>query len=410
MNTPLFFAKKLIKSKLADNSSSKSIIKVSVASIAIGIIVLILAMASAKGLQNVIQEKMHVYSAPIQVSHVDYYSKYDYKPLESNKSLDTIFSHLPEVTSFHKAAYQVAMIKNGKDVNPVVLKGYDHNFSWEQFKPYLKEGRFPELNADKKVHEIIISKRLAEKMEYKLQDKVYFFIIDYEKQKEKVKALNIVGIYDVGVVEFDDVFIYGDLKLIQNINGWKNGEFAMWELNTSKKWPLENINSIINDVIPFDLRARTIFELNSNIFVWIEMFDTNIYILLIIIGLVASINLISTILISMLERSEMVGLLKAIGMPNGQLRSVFLYYMIYLVGKGLIIGNIIGLLICGIQKYFKIIPLDQESYHVAYAPISIDFVDVAILNVVFLCISFIVLIIPSIFIKYIQPIKVLQFK
>lgn len=411
MNTPFLLAKKLIKSKLEKDSSSKPIIQVSVASIAIGIIVLTLAIATGKGLEHTIRKKMQVYASPIQVSHLDYYSKFDYKPISPNSTLETVFEYEKHITSFHKAAYQSALIKNGTEVNPVVFKGYSQDFSWDTFKGYLKSGRFPNLDVESKrgSKEVLMSKRLAKKMNYTLNDKVFMFVIDQENQKQKVKPLTIVGIYDVGVVEFDDIYIYGDLKVVQKLNKWNEGEFAVWEINIDDYSNINEINEEVNDLIPFDLRARQIRSIYPNMFVWIDMFDTNIYILLIIIGLVASINMISTILISILERSEMVGILKSLGMPNRDLRSVFLYYMMYLVSKGLIIGNVIGLAICYIQHQFKIIPLDEASYHVAHVPIYITLADVLALNITIIGISLIVLLIPSLFIKYIRPVKILRF-
>lgn len=411
MNTPFLLAKKLIKSKLEKDSSSKPIIQVSVASIAIGIIVLMLAIASGKGLQNTIRKKMQVYASPIQVSHLDYYSKFDYKAITPNPTLETLFKTHNNITSFHQAAYQSALIKNGTEVNPVVFKGYSQSFSWNAFKGYLKEGRFPELNteSEKGSNEILMSKRLAKKMNYKLNEKVYMFVIDQENLKQRVKPLTIVGLYDVGVVEFDDIYIYGDLKVVQKLKRQTSGEFAVWEINIDNYSNIDQINAEINDLIPFDLRARQIRSIYPNMFVWIDMFDTNIYILLIIIGLVASINMISTILISILERSEMVGILKSLGMPNRDLRTVFLYYMMYLVTKGLVIGNIIGIAICYIQYTFKIIPLDEESYHVAHVPIHITVVDILALNFSIIGISLVVLLIPSLFIKYIRPVKILRF-
>ena len=411
MNTPFLLAKKLIKSKLEKKSSSKPIIQVSVASIAIGIIVLTLAIATGKGLEHTIQTKMQVYANPIQVSHMDYYSKFDFKPILPNSTLETIFEHEKHITSFHKATYQSALIKNGTEVNPVVFKGYEHTFTWDSFEGYLESGRFPTFDTTgvKGSNEVLISKRLSKKMNYKLNDKMFMFVIDQENQRQKVRPLTIVGIYDVGVVEFDDIYIYGDLKVIQKLNRWKEGEFGVWEINIDDYENIDQITSTVNDLLPFDLRARQIRSIYPNMFVWIDMFDTNIYILLVIIGLVASINMISTILISILERSEMVGVLKSLGMTNGDLRSVFLYYMMYLVSKGLLIGNVIGLAICYIQYTYKVIPLNEESYHAAYVPIHITLTDVLALNLSIIGISLLVLLIPSLFIKYIRPVKILRF-
>lgn len=411
MNTPFLLAKKLIKSKLEKDSSSKPIIQVSVASIAIGIIVLMLAIASGKGLQNTIKNKMQVYASPLQISHLDYYSKFDYKTLKPNTTLEILLKEQPDITSFHRAAYQSAIIKNGMEVNPVVFKGYSKEFTWDTFKDYMVDGRFPDLSKSSKKgsKEILMSRRLAKKMNYKLNDKVFMFVIDKEQQQQRVKPLTIVGIYDVGVVEFDDIYIYGDLGVVQNLNKWKEGEFSVWEININNYNNIDEINDKISDIIPFDLRSRQIRSIYPNMFVWIDMFDTNIYILLIIIGLVASINMISTILISILERSEMVGVLKALGMPNGDLRTVFLYYMMYLVSKGLLIGNLIGITICYIQYTFKVIPLDEESYHVAHVPIHITISDILALNITIIAISLIVLLIPSLIIKYIKPVKILRF-
>ncbi|MGB0428108.1 MAG: ABC transporter permease [Flavobacteriales bacterium] len=410
MNATLYIAKRLISSKLDKDSSSGPIIKVSIASIAIGIIVLILAVASGSGLEQKIKEKILIFNSPMQISHLDFYSQYDFPALKQNPKLEQTLENHPKLRAVHQAAYKSALLKNGEDVSGVVFKGYDSDLALNKLKDFITAGRLPDFEHEKGSQEVLISETLAKKMNYKLDEQIFLFVVDQERMKERVRPLKIVGLYEVGLSGFDELILFGDIKIVQKLNRWKEQEFAFLELETKSQQGLESLKEELRAELPFDLRIRDLRQLHPELIAWVDTFDNNIFILLIIIGIVASINMISTILISMLERSEMVGILKSIGMNNGKIRQVFLYYMLYLVAKGLLIGNAIGLLIYFLQTTFHIIPLDQKNYHVDYVPMNLPFSSFIFLNLGILTISFLILVLPSYFVKRIQPIQVLKFK
>ncbi|MCT4665929.1 MAG: FtsX-like permease family protein [Flavobacteriales bacterium] len=406
MNTEFHIAKGIIKGKLTQNSSSKPIISASITTISVGIIVLIIAIATGKGFKEKIEEKMSFFTADIRVSFNNNSDIHHYKPLEKDDEQTQKFSQIEGVSSIYKASYKVGVLKNGKEVHQVFFKGVDSEFPWKRFEKFIVSGSVPKTGTK----EVLVSQKVIDLLGYKLGNDLIITFFDDDKQRIKSRKLKIVGIYKSGFSEFDKQYILGDLAMIQKLNRWKKGEFSFWEIYIKDKSRLEEMREIVNAQSQFYHKISTYREIYPNIFHWTDSFDYNIYILIIIIGAVTSINMVSTVLIILLERSQMIGVLKTLGMENGKIRKLFSYYLLYLVGKGIFWGNLIAISFCLIQSYFKIIPLPSEGYHIDHVPIQLNFSDIISVNILVLSIVFIVMFLPLLYIRRLQPSRILRFK
>ncbi len=370
---------------------------------------MIIAMASGYGLQKEIRNKMIAISGHVQLSHYDLNNSYDFSPINLSDSFIYELQQNPGFTHVQKSGYKTGIAKNGVAFSGVILKGMENQDSWQFISPFLSKGKIPIQGNEKASKEVVISATLARQMNYEIGDKIDLYFINEESGNSRVKKYTISGLYEVGM-DTDKLFIFCDLRQIQNLNNWKDNEFAFLEVYIDDYEKLDLRTVELAEISPFNIQSKSIREMYPDIFLWTEMFDTNIYILLVIISLVASINMISALLITILERTQMVGLLKSLGQDDWSIRKIFIYNAFYLIIRGLIWGNIIGISICLAQYYWHIIPLDASTYYVSYVPVSITWLEILLLNLgtIFVCI--LILIGPSYFIKYIHPIKALKFE
>ncbi len=409
MNFPFFISKRIIRERLSKDSISKPIITVSISSIAIGIVVMIIAIASGYGLQKEIRNKMIAISGHVQLSRYDLNESYDFSPISLSDSFIFELKKKPEFIHVQKSGYKTGIAKNGIDFSGVILKGMEGPDSWQFIEPFLSEGVVPNLKGKKPSKEVVISSTLARQMNYEVGDKINLYFINEGNGNSRVKKYTISGLYEMGV-DTDKMFIFCDLRQIQNLNNWKDNEYAFLEVYIDDYKNLDARTVELAEISPFYIQSKSVKELYPDIFLWTEMFDTNIYILLVIISMVASINMISALLITILERTQMVGVLKSIGQDDWGIRKIFIYNAFYLILRGLFWGNIIGIGICLIQYHWHIIPLDPSTYYVSYVPVSIGILEILLLNIGTLLVCAFILIGPSYFIKYIHPIKALKFE
>ncbi len=409
MNFPFFISKRIIRDRLSKDSISKPIITVSISSIAIGIIVMIIAIASGYGLQKEIRNKMIAISGHVQLSRYDLNNSYDFSPINLTDSFIFELAQKPEYIHIQKSGYKTGIAKNGVDFSGIILKGMETPNSWGYIQPFLSEGMVPDLSSEKASKEVVISATLARQMNYQIGDKIDLYFINDNSGNSRVKKFTITGLYELGV-DTDNMFVFCDLRQIQNLNNWNEKEFAFLEVYIEDYANLDLRTAELSEISPFDIQTKSVRELYPDIFLWTEMFDTNIYILLVIISMVASINMISALLITILERTQMVGVLKSIGLDDWGIRKIFIYNAFYLILRGLFWGNLIGISFCIVQYYWHIIPLDASTYYVSYVPVSIGITEILLLNLGTLLICALILVGPSYFVKYIQPVKALNFE
>lgn len=418
MNTELYIAKKIIFSTNSTNSLSKPIIKIAISSVAIGIAVMIIAMAIVTGFQQEIRNKVMGLSSGIQISNYDANNSQEPTPFIFSSDLKSLIQ-VKGVKHIQEFATKNGIIKTKTDNEGVLLKGVNKNFDWSFFQKNLLEGdviHFKDSNASK---EIVISNYLANKLELKVNDKMLIYFVTKTKSssdqlisnnyEQRVKDFYIKGIYETGFEEFDKQLVLLDISQIRKLNYWNNNEIGGLEIAVSDYNTIDKVTDEINDRIDLSLKAESVKDTNPAIFSWLDLQDMNAIIVIVLMILVASINMITILLILILEKTNTIGLLKALGARNSSIQKIFLYHAAYIIGKGLLIGNIVALLICIIQDQFQIFKLNKETYYLEAIPINIEISHILFLNLLTIITNLIILIFPSFLISKISPVKALRF-
>lgn len=410
LNLEYFIAKRLITAKDNKSSISAPIIKIAISAIAIGMIMMIVSVATGIGLQQKIREKISTFNGHIIIANFDNnQSETTLVPVSKKQDFYPKFSSVPEVTHVQAVASKAGIIRTADAFEGIVFKGVGTDYNWVNIKEYLVSGRLPRLSGQLNP-EVIISQYLANRLKLKVGDDFNtFFIKEGQNKLPNIRRFKIVGIFNSGFQEFDATFVLGDIRHIQRINKWSADQVGAFEVFVED---FDNINTVGDKVYEHTgstLDSKTIVEKYSYIFEWLQLFDFNIVVILIVMILVATINMVVALLVLILERTQMIGILKAIGANNWSVRKIFLYNASYLILRGLFWGNLIGISVLLIQKYFGIIELNPENYYVNQAPVYINVVYIVLLNLLTVGVCFLVLLIPSYIITKITPVKAIRF-
>ncbi len=384
--------------------------KISILAIAIGIIVMLFSVATGVGLQKKIKEKISGFNGDIQISNYDTNnSKVTVVPITKNQEFYPEFTQVPNVKRVQVYATKAGIIRTSNEFEGIILKGVDTDYDWTFFNEYLVKGVVPKIN-DKLTNDVLISNKTAKRLTLNVGDNFYmFFVKDNPNKAPNSRKFLVSGIYDSGFEEFDESFIIGDIKHIQKINKWKKNEVGGFEIFIDDFDDLRETGFQVYSNIDPTLNAYTIAEKFPAIFEWLRLFDINIIVIIGIMILIAGINMITALLVLILERTQMIGILKALGNNNWSIRKIFLYNAAYLIGKGIFWGNIIGLTLLLIQKCFGVITLNPETYYVKQAPVYLDFKYIIYINLGTLLLCLVMLIIPSIIVSKISPVKAIKF-
>lgn len=410
MNYELFIAKRIIAGKEYKNSISSPIIKIAITAISLGMIIMLIAVATGAGLQHKIRDKMSGFKGHIQIGNYnDNNSGISLNPISKNQYFFPVIPNVDGIKKVQVFANRAGLIKTDTDFEGVIFKGVSKDYDWSFFKEYLVAGALPNFDQPR-VRDVLLSKTLTDKLQLKLNDTVAAtFFKDSKNKLPSSRKYVITGIYNTGFLEFDKSMMIGDLYEVQRLNRWKADQVGGFEIL------IEDFNEInaktreIYNEIPSTLNASSIVSTYPAIFDWIELFDNNVWFIIAIMILVAGINMITALLVLILERVQMIGILKSLGSSNTSIRKVFLYNASYLILKGLFWGNVIGLSIIFLQHFFGLITLDPETYYVSVMPVHIGFLDVFLLNLGTLVLCFLMLLIPSYIITRIQPSKSIRF-
>ena len=410
MNLEYFIAKRLTTAKDYKSSISAPIIKIAIIAIAIGIIMMIISIATGVGLQDKIREKVSAFNGHVIISNFDdNQSEVSVEPIPINQDFYPKFTSVQGISHIQAVASKAGIIRTEKSFEGIIFKGVGKEYRWDNLEEYIKDGRIPNLK-DKLNPEVIISKYLADRLQLKVGDKFNTFFMKEEGDgMPNVRVFELVGIYNSGFQEFDATYVIGDIRHVQRINKWRDGQVGSFEVFIDDFSQLKEKGKEIYNAIPSTMDSRTIEEKYINIFEWLKLFDFNILVIISIMIVVSTINMVVALLVLILERSQRVGILKAVGASNWSIRKIFLYNASYLILKGLIWGNAIGIGLLLIQKYFGIIQLPPENYYVTIAPVSIDIPLILAVNVGTILICMALLLIPSYIITKISPVKVLRF-
>ena len=406
MNFPLFLARRI--SNKSNRTFSRLIVRVAIAGIMLGLTIMILAVAVLKGFKSEVIEKQRGFASDVIVFKFDLNASYDNTPMSLSDSVKTEITSIPGVKSLQPFATKPGIIKTDDEIEGVVLKGIDSTYYQEFFRKIMVEGETLDFSdTDRTVPQILISSYLSRRLNLQVGDD---FLMYFIQETVRPRKFEISGIFNVGAEEIDQTYVIADLSIIQRLNQWNEETVGGYEVILDDFSQLEEKKSQIGNALPIDLRAMTISEYYPEVFQWLDLLDVNTEVILVLMVLVAVINMISALLIMILERTQMIGILKALGFSNNGIRKVFLYNSAYLIGYGLLLGNVLGLGLCYIQEKTRWIKLDEASYYVSYVPVSIGIQEIVFLNIGTLLICLLVLLVPSSLVSRISPVKAINFQ
>ena len=411
MNYEYFIAKRIIGSKAYKSSISAPIIKIGMAAIAIGIIVMMIAIATGIGLQQKIRDKAVAFNGHVTISSFDSNASSESQiPISINQEFYPKFNQVEGISHIQGVATKFGIIRTETDFEGIVLKGVGVDYDWSYIEEFLIEGKLPKYSETIN-NDVLISKYLANRLTFNVGDSFHmYFVKDDENKPPFIRKFKIVGIYNSGFQELDEKYFIGDIKHVQRLNKWKKDEIGNFEVFIEDYNDLEAKGIEIYQNTPSTFNTQTVSQKYATIFEWIGIFDKNIYGIISIMIIVAGINMITALLVLILERTQMIGILKALGSNNLSIRKVFLYNASYLIVLGLFWGNLIGLGLLFIQKQFKLFPLDPSVYYVTEVPIYINLTYIIALNLGTFLLCLIMLLVPSYIITKITPVKAIRFE
>ena len=405
MNFELFFAKKIIKG--GKNSFSKPIIRISIVAIALGIAMMTLSLSIVQGFQAEIEKKITGFGAHIQISTYDSRGLLENKPISKNRDFVPTLLKIDGIHHIQTFANKAAILQFKENNYGVVMKGVGPDYKWSFFEQYITEGNIPKLDSSIKTNDILISSTIANKLQLKNGDEVLAYFV---QQPPRTRKFKICGIYSTGFGEMDEQIILGDIQHIQKLNGWEDHQIGGFEVLIDDIERVEELDEKVYEAIDYDLSSTSIKDARPDIFNWLELQDINVIIIISLLVLVCGIDMISALLILILERTNMIGILKAVGAQNASIRKIFLYNASYLIVMGLFWGNLLGSGISLLQLKFGFMTLPQEAYFIDKVPIQFDFINLLLLNVGTLICCFVMLLIPSGIIARISPVKAIRFQ
>jgi len=410
LNLEHFIAKRLITSKDHKSSISAPIIKIAIIAIALGVIMMMVSIATGIGLQNKIRQKVSAFNGHISISNFNgNESDVSIEPVSIHQKFYPKFKNIEGINHIQAVATKAGMIRTKTAFEGIVFKGVGKDYDWENLKEYLIQGKIPNLKSELN-NEILISEYLANRLNLRLGDRFNtFFMKEEENKLPNSRRFKIVGIYNSGLQEFDSSYIIGDIRHIQKMNKWRPDQVGSFEVFLDDFTKIEEKGDEVYSETSSILNSQTIVKKFSYIFDWLKLFDTNIVIILIIMIVVSTINMVVALLVLILERTQMIGILKSMGANNWSIRKIFLYNALYLIVRGLFWGNSIGIALLLIQKYFGVIKLNPESYYVNVAPVDINLGYFLLLNIGTVVICLLVLLIPSYIVTKISPAKTIRF-
>lgn len=412
MNLEFYIAKR-IHFQEGKKNVSRPAVRIATIAIALGLAVMILSVAVVIGFKNEIRNKIIGFGGHIQVVNYDNNNTYEMNPIEIDSTFRKKIKSIQGVNLVQNFVTKPGIIKTKSEFQGIIIKGIDADFNWDFFKANLIEGDILKITNDTLKNEIVISKYLSELLGLKIGDSFFTYFIQDQVRARKFK---IKGIYATNFVEYDKLFIITDLRHVQNLNNWKENQISGFELVINDFDKIDETGDNINDFISKSsiynnlYFTQTIKQLNPQIFGWLDLLDMNVWVILFLMLAVAGFNMISGLLILILERTNMIGIFKSLGATNWSIRKIFLYHSFFLIGKGMIWGNLIGLLICAIQYFTGLIPLDPEAYYVTSVPINFNWIYILALNVGTLIASLLMMIGPSYLITKILPSKIIRYE
>ena len=405
MNTEFFIAKRITKE--SKSRFSRPMINIAISAIAISITVMILSISIVNGFKKNIIDKVIGFQSHIQITHFNHGNSYISEKISNSDSLIKSIRNIDQILKIQKFANKTGILKKEDKIHGVIIKGVGENFDFSFFEKNLIKGKTLNFNDSLISNKILVSKKICTKFKLSIGDEINIYFI---QNPPRVKKFKISGIYETGLSEMDELIIISDIKNIQKLNDWGANEIGGLEIKVKDFNKVDDVSKKIYETIDYNLNTKNIKEINTQIFDWLKLQDLNVKVIIFLMLIISLVNITTTLLILILERSYLIGLLKSIGANDWSIRKIFLFNSIYIITKGVFLGNIFGILILLIQYYFAPFSLDETTYYMSKVPVDINFINILILNIITIVTCWIILIIPSYLIRKITPIKHLQFK
>ena len=394
-------------------SFSRFIIRLSVLATAVSIIAMIITLAFVNGFQEKVADKIFGFWGHIRVQKYETGKSLisEELPLTKNKAIEEIIAATTGVVSYQSFATKSAVLESNTEIEGVLIKGIEKNENHSALKKFLVKGRWMDFTGSMYSKETIVSDAVAKQLQIKINDtiKVHFVSTNADAQKT-YRKLVVVGFYHTGIDEYDKLFMIADINLIRRINNWESDQIGGYEVFVDQYQQLDTISSSLSNALPSEWMSKSIKEIYPNIFDWLDIQDVNRNVVFIVMGIVALINLITCLLILMLERTNMIGLLKSMGATNWTIQKIFILYASFITLAGVGFGLIIGVGICLFQQATGFITLDEASYYITVAPIKIIWWQVAAVCAGTSIVCFISLFLPTLLIPKVSPVKAIEFK
>lgn len=414
MSLSLFIARRIYRESDGGKQVSRPAVLIAMAGIAIGLAVMIISVAVVIGFKSEVRNKVIGLGSHIQISNLDAVGSYETHPIVAGDSLLAALARYPEVSHVQRYSTKPGMIKTEDAFQGMVLKGVGPEFDPQFMKKHLLEGEVPVFSDSVSTNKVLLSKALATKMKLKLGDQIYTYFI---QDDVRARRLTIAGIYQTNFSEYDNIFLLTDLSMVNRLNGWQPEQVSGVELQVRDYDRLEDTTYEIaadtdnqKDPLGGVYYVRNIEQLNPQIFAWLGLLDLNVWVILILMIGVAGFTMISGLLIIIIERTNMIGILKALGANNFTIRKTFLWFSVFLIGKGMIWGNAVGLGFCVLQSQFGLFRLDPETYYVDSVPVSFNVLLFLLINVGTLSAALLMLIGPSFLITKIHPANSMRYE
>jgi len=413
MNLPYFIAQRLIKERREGTSFSRPINVIAIAGIATGLAVMILAVSILTGFKHAITEKVSGFGSHIQILNFDSNISYETAPVSKNLEFIPRIRSMPGIKHVQTFGIKAGIINTGEDIQGVVLKGIGSDFDWSYFRSCMVDGTVFNVTDTASTNSVIISRKLASMLKLRTGDS---FAMHFIQDPPRMRKFTISGIYETSLEEFDKIYVFCDIHHIRRLNGWKDDEVSGFEIYIDDFGKLDLMTQAVRDVIGYGLsedkprvKVTNVKMRYPQIFDWLNFQDTNVIVIIVLMLVVAGFNMISGLIILILEKTNMIGILKALGSGDRTLRKIFLYQAAYLIAKGLFWGNITGLGLAIIQLRTNLIKLDPSSYYIKSVPVNLDLLPVLLLNAGTMIIILLILLIPSQLVGRISPVKAIRF-
>ena len=412
MNFEYFIARRIAAHKDYKSSISAPIIKIAILAISLGMITMLISVATSVGLQKKIKEKVSAFNGDLIITNFDTNNSDDSQvPISIQQDFYPDFTISDNVSHIQITASKGAVIRTQTDFEGIIVKGVGPDYNWSYFKDFLTQGVVPTYDTPQMSNQVLISQYLANRLGLKVGDKALaYFFNKNSSTPPRTRAFTISGLYNSGFQQFDAQFIIADIRHIQRLNKWEPDQIGAFELFVKDFDLIEQTNIQVYNAIGSTLDTQSIRNRFYAIFEWLDLFDFNVALIIVMMIIVAGFNMITALLVLILERTKMIGILKALGSDNWSVRKIFIYNAMYLVGVGLFWGNLIGIGLLLLQQHFDLFALDPNTYYVSQVPVYLHWSYIVALNLGTLILCFLILLIPSYIISKISPVKAIRFE